>query len=97
MNGTIFIRGQKCQQPKNGVEERFAGSTFPSPDEITEAFWQACHGGQRGAAEYLLEQGADLDWIGYDGLTPLDTARRSNADELVEWLRDRGANSASEL
>jgi ankyrin repeat protein len=79
------------------VKEHFNGSVLPAPDKFTEAFWQACHGGQRRTAEYLLEWGADLDWVGYDGLTPLDVARRSNADELVEWLCGRGARSASEL
>ena len=60
-------------------------------DEITNAFWCACHGGQRTTAERLLEHGADIDWIGHDGLTPLDAAVRSNADELAEWLRSQGA------
>jgi uncharacterized protein len=41
--------------------------------------------------------GADLNWIGYDDLTPLDAAARSDAVELVAWLRDRGARSTSEL
>jgi uncharacterized protein len=67
-----------------------------SPEEITNAFWCACHGGQRETAEYLLDHGADRDWIGYDELTPLDAAQRSGASELVEWLRGRGARSAEE-
>ena len=75
----------------------FTGSTLPSRDEITRAFWCACHGGQQEAAAYLLERGADLNWVGYDGLTPLDAARRSGAHHLVTWLRDRGARSAQEL
>jgi ankyrin repeat protein len=61
----------------------------PSRDEITNAFWCACHGGQRGTAEVLLTQGADLHWVGYDGLTPIDAANRSHATELVEWLRSQ--------
>ena len=69
----------------------------PEPEEVTHAFWSACHGGQRAAAEHLLDQGADRDWIGYDKLTPLDAARRSGADELVAWLRSRGARSVDEL
>ncbi|HRI14251.1 MAG TPA: ankyrin repeat domain-containing protein [Verrucomicrobiota bacterium] len=68
----------------------------PLPDEITNAFWCACHGGQRQSAEYLLGQGADPNWIGYDGLTPVDAARRSDAGALVEWLVSRGAKSATE-
>jgi ankyrin repeat protein len=79
------------------VEEHFAIDTPPSPDEITHAFWFACHGGQLGIAEYLLGRGADLDWIpGWEDLTPLDTALREGAEELVEWLRDQGARSARE-
>ena len=58
----------------------------PPPNEITHAFWCACHGSQREAAEFLLARGADLNWIGYDGLTPIDAARRSEAGALVEWL-----------
>jgi len=59
----------------------------PDPGEITNAFWCACHGGQRETAEYLLKQGADLHWVGYDGLAPVDAANRSGATDLVEWLR----------
>ncbi len=64
----------------------------PSPDEVTHAFWSACHGGQRRTAGYLLDRDADLNWVGYDDLTPLDTAARAGADELVAWLRSRGAH-----
>jgi uncharacterized protein len=70
----------------------------PSADEINAAFWGACHGGQQGAAEYLLDRGADINWIPYwEPLTPLDAAERSAAGELVEWLQARGARPASEL
>ena len=72
-------------------------SDAPPPDEITHAFWCACHGGQRPSAEYLLGRGADLNWIGYDGLTPMDTARRSEPGALVEWLVSQGAKSAKDL
>jgi uncharacterized protein len=65
-----------------------------SAEEITNAFWCACHGGQRETAELLLERGADVNWVGHDGLTPLDAALRSDADELAGWLRSRGATSS---
>jgi uncharacterized protein len=78
------------------VVEHFSGGARPAPEEITNAFWSACHGGQRESAEYLLLHGADLNWIGYDRLTPLDAARRSNAKELADWLRSHGAKSAEE-
>jgi len=57
--------------------------------------WCACHGGQGAPAEELLARGADLDWVGHDGLTPLDAARRSGADELADMLAARGARSAA--
>jgi hypothetical protein len=53
------------------VVERLAGARRTrSP----EAFWCACHGGQLTTAELLLERGADINWIGFDGLTPLAAA-----------------------
>ena len=59
----------------------------PSPTRSTNAFWCACHGGQREAAERLLAAGADIDWVGHDELTPLGAAERSEAAELADWLR----------
>ena len=80
------------------IETYFAGGTSPAPDSVTLAFWYACHGGQRRAAEYLLDRGAALNWIpNWEEQTPLDTAQREGAAELVEWLRSRGAKSAEEL
>jgi uncharacterized protein len=78
------------------VSREFADNTPPLED-ITNAFWCACHGGQREAAEYLLARGADRNWIGHDQQTPLDAARRSEAHELAEWLVAQGAKSATEL
>jgi uncharacterized protein len=70
----------------------------PEPKEINEAFWAACHGGQHEAAEYILGFGAAINWIPpWENLTPLDAAIRSNAEELIEWLRDCGAKSFKEL
>jgi hypothetical protein len=78
------------------VEGCFLGEPQPQPDEVSRAFWGACHGGQRQAAEYLFDRGADLNWTPpWEELTPLDAAVRSGAGELVEWLRGRGAESAS--
>lgn len=79
------------------VEEYFDNSIPPAPADVTESFWQACHGGQRQAAEYLLNRGAELNWIGYNERTPLDIAQHSGAEDMVKWLRDRRARSASEL
>jgi ankyrin repeat protein len=64
-------------------------------DEISRAFWGACHGGQLRAAEVLLEHGADIDWLPpWEPLSPLDAATRNGSAELISWLRARGASSA---
>jgi len=79
------------------VTKCFAAAPGPSSHEVTNAFWCACHGGQQEAAAYLLDRGADRNWIGYNGQTPLDAALRGAASELVQWLRDRGAKPAKAL
>lgn len=75
----------------------FAGSSGPSPRDVTNAFWCACHGGQRTTAEHLLNRGADLNWIGHDHLTPLDAARRGGFIEIAEWLQSQGGKSAKDV
>ena len=61
------------------------------PDDVNRAFWYASHGGQLAVARNLADRGADLDWVSpWDGLSPLDAARRSQADDLVAWLVARG-------
>jgi ankyrin repeat protein len=64
----------------------------PTPDAITSSFWGACHGAQVTTAAVLLD-GADVNWVGYDGLTPLDAARRAEAPEVMGWLEQQGAVS----
>ena len=66
----------------------------PKPDEITAALWHACRGGQQSTAEYLLGQGADLNWVGFMDWTPLQAAEDSGNRVLVEALRSRGARCA---
>jgi ankyrin repeat protein len=66
-------------------------------EELTNAFWQACHGGRRQTAELLLERGADLNRVGWNDQTPLDVAAAQGATEVVEWLLARGAKAAAEL
>lgn len=78
------------------VEARFAGTT-PAQDEVDRAFWYACHGGQRATAEYLLDRGANVNWLPtWEKRTPLDAAQRNDFPALVEWLRQRGGASAIE-
>jgi uncharacterized protein len=68
-----------------------------TPEKISQSFWHACGGGQRRAAERLLEHGADLNWTpAYAEGTPLDAARGQGTREsnVIEWLESRGAASS---
>jgi uncharacterized protein len=77
------------------IRPLFGGAEPPAADEVTAAFWGACHGGQLATARYLLDRGADLDWVSaWDSTTGLDAARRSKATEVVDWLLAQGARSA---
>ena len=77
------------------LQQFFSGDSKPSAGEVTNAFWNACHGGQLEAAQYLLAHGAALNWAGHGGLTPLDAAARNNNGKLVDWLLKQGASSSS--
>ena len=66
----------------------------PDREVVSQAFWHACSGGQRRAAEYLLGRGADPNWIpDYARGTPLDAVRGGGTQRanLIEWLRQHGA------
>ena len=52
------------------------------------------HGGQYDTAAYLFDHGANIDWAGWDHLTPLQAAQRSGATGLAEWLGHNGARPA---
>jgi uncharacterized protein len=80
-----------------GRLEALLGSEPPAED-VSQAFWHACTGGQRRAAEYLLSRGADLNWEpDYAHGTPLDTASglSTRQENVISWLRELGARSAS--
>jgi hypothetical protein len=71
--------------------------TAPQAEDVSQAFWHACAGGQRRAAEYLLSRGADLNWepeyahgTGLDAAGGLGTQQQN----VITWLRDLGARSA---
>lgn len=77
--------------------EQLVGERPAAADDLSQAFWHACAGGQRRAAEYLLARRADLDWIPeYAEGTPLDAATSlgTQQENVVSWLRERGATSA---
>jgi uncharacterized protein len=77
------------------VEELLAATPPPSADDINEAFWQACHGGQRRTAERLLASGADLGATpGYSDQAPAEAAAEpgTQRENLITWLNDQGPN-----
>ena len=80
------------------LREYFDGPGVPEIDQINEAFWAACHGGQLEAAEYLLAHGADVNRLpGWEEVTPLDAAARGGAHDVITWLHSHGARTASDL
>lgn len=78
------------------VREIGEAAPAPSPQQLTNAFWHACRGGALDTAVWLLEQGADLNWVGYDDRTPLDAAVESGNADLIRWLREKGARPAAD-
>ncbi|MWA15557.1 ankyrin repeat domain-containing protein [Streptomyces sp. BA2] len=79
------------------VEVFLAAPDSPTRSAITSAFWGACHGGQLPTARRLLQQGANVNWIGYDDMTPLDIARAQGADDVVQWLLTQGAKGRADF
>jgi hypothetical protein len=53
--------------------------------------WGACHGGHLDTASVLVQAGADVNWRGWDSLTPLGAAERAGAVDVAGWLREHGA------
>lgn len=81
------------------VEELMASNPSPTADDLTEAFWQACHGGQRRVAEYLLSQGVNINGSpDYTDQTPLDAACSldTRRETMVAWLKSKGAKSSKD-
>jgi ankyrin repeat protein len=77
-----------------GVDAFLAADPPPAGSDIDAAFWQACHGGQRRMAEYLLAHGASVNAIPeYSKQTPLQAAGAADTRRqiLVDWLKERGA------
>lgn len=62
-------------------------------EDVSRAFWYACHGGRLGVARVLAQHGADVNWRPpWDGDTrPLEAAREEGGKELVRWLQEHDA------
>ena len=49
------------------------------------------------AVQYLLNKGADLQYVSPDKLTPLDIAHENNLTDIIDFLKANGAKTAEEL
>jgi ankyrin repeat protein len=66
------------------VVELLAADPPPTQQELDEAFWQACHGGQLRMAELLLARGADVNAkTGYSDQAPRDLLRSTRGVERL--------------
>jgi uncharacterized protein len=57
--------------------------------DSTNACWHSCRAGHAQVVQALVEHGADLDWLGYEGLTCRAAGLQSANPELVEMLSAR--------
>ncbi len=81
------------------VEELLAATPPPPADDINEAFWQACHGGQRRTAERLLASGADPNATpGYSDQAPAEAAADlgTQRENLITWLHGQKPDQAGQ-
>jgi uncharacterized protein len=74
------------------LARRFERDASLASEALSGAFWNACHGGQLAAAEYLLAHGAELNWPApWSGQTPLDVAEKAGCGVIATWLLEQGA------
>lgn len=102
----LVARGARVDQPWHAaalglltrLQQLLAERPEPDAGDVSQAFWHACSGGQRRAAEYLLARGADINWIpDYADGTPLDAAGGvgTRRDNVIGWLQSLHARSSA--
>ena len=92
-------RGAKTQlwhEAALGMMEAIARRVTSDPSlrgtDLSGPFWNACHGSQLAAAQYLFAHGADLNWPApWSGQTPLDVVEQAGRSNVVAWLLENGA------
>ena len=90
--GEVAVQELAAASPDPAFGNRVHARCRDVAEHGPEAFWQACHGGQRRTAERLLASGADMDGTpGYSDQTPAGIAAEpgTQRESLVTWLNDR--------
>jgi len=81
------------------LRELIAGQPNVDAEKLSQALWHACNAGQRRAAEFLLGEGANLNWVpDYARGTPLDAAQQLGTQQqnVISWLQERGARTTDQ-
>lgn len=81
----------------SGRAEALMSVVPPDPEAVTEAFWQACHGGQRRMAARLLDAGADINGrpaYARDPAVVIAKRPGTRREVLAAWLDGLGAASS---
>ncbi len=87
--GASMTLWQAAALGEEDVLSRLLTAPAVTRDDVTNACWHACRAGRLATARMLVSAGADLDWVGYDGLTPRATGLASGDHALVAWLAVR--------
>jgi ankyrin repeat protein len=70
------------------LEGMLAGTAYEQAD-LDNACWHACRAGRVACAQVLVDHGADLEWLGYEGLTARAAGLQSGDPALALWLAAR--------
>ena len=71
------------RQSRDRLDQYFTGSTPPGPEEVTSAFWGACHGGQEPCAAFLLQRQTSADLRRLKHLLEVSTISGSEPEETA--------------
>jgi ankyrin repeat protein len=58
-------------------------------DDLIDPLWYACSGGHKDVAEFLIRQGAKVDQIHNEDMTPIQIAEENGHQELADWLESQ--------
>jgi ankyrin repeat protein len=96
---TFWNDGQLRASPSKTGSSRTTESGDPLPrppkrdiDQVSDALYLAARLGRTEVCRWLLDHGADPNWRGYCGATPLAWAEFSGNAESCALLRERGAS-----